>query len=538
MPKFTPKRFEEIFGQMISRVVARTDLSDVADSSVFKHVLAAAARSDDELYYQMGLLLALFSIDQATGDDLDERAKDIQPAAVSRNAAQKATGLVVFSRSGTVGTVSIPVGTVVKTASGQAFTTTSVGTISAASPEQISGHGVGRDSNTVNVIALVPGVGGNVGGGTIIKFNSKPSGIDEVVNPTKFVNGIDRELDDAFRQRLKDYINSLARCTVRAVGSNVIGKQDPVSGSTILFAKVWEDVTARGNIIVYVDDGTGAAETVARSSILLQAIYTWNGTTTVTTADTSEVAVDDWIRYGEFGELFQISVVTPGVSVTILNPGSDTILSGSSLGTYQSDDIITEGLDVGDVAFGGEVTLFTDNKPLKDSLAVVLASTVRGNLTKNTDYVLNPASGQIDFIPALVTGEQIASGYVHYTGIIAYAQKIIDGDANDRINFPGLRAAGVLARALVPTQLLTTVIATVTIAEGFAQADVKAAVRQAVKDYINTLNISGDVIRNQIIKAITLVPGVLDVELLSPADNVIILDDQLARTVDSIVTIN
>ena len=66
----------------------------------------------------------------------------------------------------------------------------------------------------------------------------------------------------------------------------------------------------------------------------------------------------------------------------------------------------------------------------------------------------------------------------------------------------------------------------------------KAAVRQAVKDYINTLNISGDVIRNQIIKAITLVPGVLDVELLSPADNVIILDDQLARTVDSIVTIN
>ena len=538
MPKFTPKRFEEIFGQMISRVVARTDLSDVADSSVFKHVLAAAARSDDELYYQMGLLLALFSIDQATGDDLDERAKDIQPAAVSRNAAQKATGLVVFSRSGTVGTVSIPVGTVVKTASGQAFTTTSVGTISAASPEQISGHGVGRDSNTVNVIALVPGVGGNVGGGTIIKFNSKPSGIDEVVNPTKFVNGIDRELDDAFRQRLKDYINSLARCTVRAVGSNVIGKQDPVSGSTILFAKVWEDVTARGNIIVYVDDGTGAAETVARSSILLQAIYTWNGTTTVTTADTSEVAVDDWIRYGEFGELFQISVVTPGVSVTILNPGSDTILSGSSLGTYQSDDIITEGLDVGDVAFGGEVTLFTDNKPLKDSLAVVLASTVRGNLTKNTDYVLNPASGQIDFIPALVTGEQIASGYVHYTGIIAYAQKIIDGDANDRINFPGLRAAGVLARALVPTQLLTTVIATVTIAEGFAQADVKAAVRQAVKDYINTLNISGDVIRNLIIKAITLVPGVLDVELLSPADNVIILDDQLARTVDSIVTIN
>ena len=92
MPKFVPKRHEQILAKMIAKVIARTNLSDVADSSYVKHILAAAARQDDEQYYQMTLLLQLFSIDKATGDDLDARAKDIQPATIIRIPAAKATG--------------------------------------------------------------------------------------------------------------------------------------------------------------------------------------------------------------------------------------------------------------------------------------------------------------------------------------------------------------------------------------------------------------------------------------------------------------
>ncbi len=182
MPRFQPKRHEQIFKQMIARLVARTDLSDVGDVSVWKHVLAAASRQDDEQYYQMVLLLLLFSIDTATGDDLDERAKDIQPSVISRILSAKSVGTVVFSREGTTGTVSIPTGTLVKTSAGLVFRTTTTGTISPTSGEQVAGNGVGRDSNLVSVIAEEAGLAGNVSVGTVSKFVSKPSGVDEVTS--------------------------------------------------------------------------------------------------------------------------------------------------------------------------------------------------------------------------------------------------------------------------------------------------------------------------------------------------------------------
>ena len=59
MPRFTTKRFEQILATMVAKVVTRTDLSDVSDSSVIKQLLAAAAEEDDEQYYQMMLLLQL-----------------------------------------------------------------------------------------------------------------------------------------------------------------------------------------------------------------------------------------------------------------------------------------------------------------------------------------------------------------------------------------------------------------------------------------------------------------------------------------------
>ena len=124
MPQFQPRRQEQILADMIARVVTRTALSDVADSSSKKQMLAAAAREDDEIYFQMENLLTLFSIDTATGDDLDERAAEIQPAIITRSLANKATGTVVFSRAGTTGTDNIPIGTVVKTTDGTSFQTT------------------------------------------------------------------------------------------------------------------------------------------------------------------------------------------------------------------------------------------------------------------------------------------------------------------------------------------------------------------------------------------------------------------------------
>jgi uncharacterized phage protein gp47/JayE len=473
MPKFVPKRHPQILEQMIARVVSRTDLSDVGDSSVVKHALAAAARADDQQYYQMSLLLQLFSIDKATGEDLDARAKDIQPAVVTRYQALKATGLVTFSRNGTSGTVSIPSGTKVKTTDGKSFTTTSSTSITATSPEQISGHGVGRDATPVATTADVGGAAGNVASDTIVKFGSKPAGVDEVTNQNPFLGGQDQETDDAFRARIKRYIAGLSRCTVGAFESNLEGATDPSTGKVIKFVKVVEDLESRGNVTVYVDDGTGAAESTA----------------------------------GVTGEIVTAALAGPP--------------AGS--------------------AVGGEVYLYLANKPLKATIAPVLVSSGvpgRGTLVLGVHYQVNYATGQLVFNPALAAGEIITAAYTHYTGLIQFAQKILDGDPNDRTTYPGLRAAGVLVSVKTPQILIQTLSMAVTTEDGYDQADVRTAVKDVVKAYVNALPISGDVVRNEIIRVVMEVPGVYNMTLASPASDIILLDDQLARTTDANITVS
>lgn len=465
MPVFTTKRYEQILSQMIAKVVTRSRLSDISDSSVLKHILAAAAREDDEQYYQMSLLLQLFSIDSATGDDLDERAAEIQPGTLQRNLATKSTGNLVFSRTSTIGTINIAVGTRCKTAGGLIFITTVAATIADGD----------NDSAATASIAEVAGSAGNVATGTIVKFESKPIGVDTVTNPSAFSFGTDKETDDAFRNRLKEFIAALPRSTLQALESGVLGAQDPATGATVLFSKGVEDPVDRGYVVLYIDDGTGSAE--------------------------SSVAV--------------------------------------------TGEIVTEGLGGGggDAAVGGEEVLSLNYGALKASIAPVITSSSRGVLTGGYsydaafDYWINSSSGQINFDPALVADEQIDADYTRYTGLIALGQKIVDGDENDRVNYPGLRAAGVQVTVQTPVESVINVAVSVTVSEGYDDASIKDQVKEVIKEYINALGISGDVLLSQLYRRIMGVAGVYNSIITDPLADVILLDDQLPRTTDLNVTV-
>lgn len=542
MPQFQPKRQEQILADEIASLVTNTLLSDVADSSSVKGMLSATAREIDESYFQMENVLSLFDIDKATGDDLDERAKEIQPGTITRVGPRSAVGTVVFSRAGTTGTVNIPTGTRVKTGDGLIFTTTAVGTITPTSPEQIGSHGIGRDSAPVPIVAEAPGSAGNVVSSTIIKFDTKPAGVDEVTNLSPTTLGRDKQSDDAFRQRLKDFIASLSRCTPLALENGVLGAEDETTGASILFSKAVEDIVNLGKVTLFIDDGTGAAEsTAAIAATALVATYTWSGPSlTVTTGGTSEVAVGDFVGLTSDTQLFEIASIVPNVSVTVLNPGSLTVPSGATPSRLATSmDRLTQGLagPPADTAVGGETTLLLDNKPLKTTIAISLVSSTRGVLVENTDYTVNPASGQIDFTPALVATEVIFAEYTYFTGLIALGQKIVDGDPNDRDNFPGLRAAGVLVRVLTPQVLIQTVTASLVVREGFSQTQTITDAEDAVKSYINGLGISDDVVRNEIISRIQSITAVSDLVLSAPANNIILLDDQLARITDPNINI-
>lgn len=81
--------------------------------------------------------------------------------------------------------------------------------------------------------------------------------------------------------------------------------------------------------------------------------YTWNGTTTVTASDTSEVAVGDFVGMMA-APLFEITAIVPNTSITISNPSNRAIPSGSSTTVW--------------LAAADRVTLYSANGTAADPL--------------------------------------------------------------------------------------------------------------------------------------------------------------------------
>lgn len=469
MPSYT-KRAAQWLTEMIARVTARSTLSDVAESSGLLHLLSAVSVALEGLSFQVERVKDLFSIDTASGSDLDARALDYPVGQLTRIPAAKAVcASVVLSRPGVVGVTTVAAGSKIKGPDGQTYTITDTATINAASPEQVAGHGIGRDSGLLGAIADVAGEDGNIPANTIVGFVSTPSGVNEATNLSAFTGGEDKESDDAFRQRIKLFINSLARCHVSALEFAVLGVTDEDTGASIRYSKAIEDIVLRGLVTLYIDDGTGTAE------------------------DTEPVLAENLCE-------------------GFAGPPADT-------------------------AVGGETDLYTDYKPIKDDLVLELTHSVTGVLVRNVDYTINLASGKIVLAVALANTEFVTADYTRYTGLVEAAQRVVDGDPDDRLTYPGYRAAGVLVLVDVPTVMIQTVTATATVKDGYTATTVKAAVKTAAIDYINSLGISDDVVRHELIKRMMSVPGVYDVTVTAPAANVAILDSELARTTSVNVTV-
>lgn len=252
MPIFRPRTRVEILREMVARVVARSTLVGLVRDSVIFHLLAAAADEDAEQYFQLAQVRALFSIDKATGSDLDERAAEIQPGTIRRRESLFASGEVSFFRPGIVGAQLIAAGTIVaaEDALGQIkYRTTAAATI-------LNGN---SSITGVPVVALEAGKRGNTTTGSVIVFVSRVPGLSGVSNPSAFTNGADRESDESFRARLKLHVQSLSRGTPTAIRSFALGVK-LTDGRRVLFAKVVEPITPTGDYDVFIDDGTGAVD--------------------------------------------------------------------------------------------------------------------------------------------------------------------------------------------------------------------------------------------------------------------------------------
>jgi uncharacterized phage protein gp47/JayE len=125
----------------------------------------------------------------------------------------------------------------------------------------------------VTVIALTPGVGGNVANATITAFSGAPFTGATVTNAQPFTNGVAAETDDSYRERIRNARASRARGTPLALQTYSVGVTSPDENKRVLTASV---VSFSGQpTTLYIDDGTGYEMTsagVALESFIDQAL--------------------------------------------------------------------------------------------------------------------------------------------------------------------------------------------------------------------------------------------------------------------------
>jgi uncharacterized phage protein gp47/JayE len=536
---------EDALRDMVNRVVARTDLSDITDASSFKQLLRAVATELGEAYFQLSIVALLNDINLAAGTDLEELAKKIVPGTLQRFGPRKAVGKQIFIRATNDFTTKfVAAGTIVQTADGQRYVTMEQGSVTGTSPEQIPGHGVGRDTPPVVAQAISAGAAGDAGTDTVNQLVARPAGFVETTYTSAYLGGRDRESDDQFRSRIRSYVESLSRCTVGAIESITFGIRDEGSGKQVVFNKVVEDQVLRGNVTLYIDDGAGtAADRVeAAPSGVLTSVTGPGGAGTYTA-----IAFEAEIR----GEL-------DGRAVTVSGSGN-TANNGTFVGTVLDDSTFTyynpnAGATVADPptlyqwaaevvlspALGQEEFLRLDHWPVDLDQGVEITSggvPGRGLLVVGSEVYVNPATGLLFFDPPLAAGEIITARYQYFTNLVALVQRVVDGDPDDRANFPGIRAAGVLVRVLPPVTRIINVEAVLNVLEGFDRAEVIANVRTAIDTYINNAGISADIIRHELVERIMGVTGMYDVDLVEPANNINILDNEIPRTTATSVSV-
>lgn len=279
---------------------------DLADGSVTRAILESSASI--ALWLQWLILQVLQSTRAATsvGADLDSWMADFS---LQRLPAVAATGSLTFSRTTPTLQAVLPPGTLARTGDG---TQTFIVSADPANPAWNSGLGgyvvpAGTTSIVVPSTAQASGSAGNVRASSITMLASAVPGIDAVLNPTPFTNGLDAETDAAFRSRFQNFVQSRSRATPQAIAYAVASVQQ---GLRFVLQENTnpEGTTIMGSFVVTVDDGSGNP-----SATLLAAVQ----------------AAIDAVR--PVGSVF--AVMPPIVIPTSIALSIDTLASGSAAST-------------------------------------------------------------------------------------------------------------------------------------------------------------------------------------------------------------
>jgi len=208
------------------------------------------------LEFLANAILALARAATSQGTDLDSWMAQFQ---FTRLPAIASIGNVTFSRFTTTTSVTIPVGSLVKTTDFSLEFTVIADTTNPNFSPSLNAYvmNVGIASTLARVQCSTPGAIGNVGANQITFISSPIAGVDTVNNAMEFTNGKNAESDAAFRARFVLYINSLSRAVLLAY-AYVLASIPQITRYNVVENKNFSGGIQEGYVYVVIDDGTGS----------------------------------------------------------------------------------------------------------------------------------------------------------------------------------------------------------------------------------------------------------------------------------------
>lgn len=255
MAAIAVKKYKDLLDDMISWVVAnQSKLTDFNEGSMVRTILESIALLAEQIYIK-------------TRVGFEDGLIDVPFYAFNfeKDAPQKAAGEVIFSRTGTSGTVDIPIGTLIATADGLQFRTTEAAEITDGN----------NDSSATDIQAMRAGSLYNVAASTIVIIVSPLSGVDSVDNASATSGGLDEESDSAFLDRFQQFIEGLGQANVAGLIAGAKGIDGVRSASVVEHFPP----SSSYNASVYIDDGAGNAPQALLDSV--EDVLIGDGTGTV-----------------------------------------------------------------------------------------------------------------------------------------------------------------------------------------------------------------------------------------------------------------
>lgn len=404
-------------------------------------------------------------------------------------------------------------------------------------------------SDLIQVESDSVGLDTRVGSNTITQFGTAPFANAVVTNPLPATRGAEREEDDDYRFRIRDFIQSLSRATPLAIQTLTAGLRDESSNQEVAFTQVVEPVSP-GESLLYISDGS-------TTFALDQEIFLGR--------DVIIGVAEDGDRRGRLSKYAPFAKVTNPVSsrtprlfisnergvatsvgVDFLEDTSKALTPGAFVGQYlKTDDDqfyeITANTAIRYTLDAGGAT------PSLGSYSVI--DFTANPLEPDVDFAFNEATGdlELDETLALVENDSLVAAddnaspgvgaYTHTLGLGAYVQRKVNGDPTDFENFPGIRAAGTKVRVVAPTIVSPSFQIQVVADRGVSDAELAPIVTVLVVTYVNSLGIGENVVRSEIVRIVKSVTGVSDVAVVFPTNNVVVLSGQMARITEDYVTI-